>query len=103
MDLVAVGRAAVAKNWSGLFSALVGAGEDTPPIISNWSDLKPELEALLANPEADADLVAYAASLFSTESASAQEIIKASVDLLLTIASKTATLVKAIENKSPGV
>jgi len=97
MDLVATGEAAVKKNWAGLFACLVQDGADAPALITNWADLKPEVEKLLVDPSADADLLAYAASLVGGESASAAAVISASADLILTAAIKVEALVVAIK------
>lgn len=97
IDVIAVGKAAAGKQWAALFSAVVQAGEDVPPIVANWADLKPELEKLLADPAADADLLAYAVGLVGGEDAKAQAIIVAAADLVLSGASKVSALIKAIE------
>lgn len=97
MDFVAVGKKAVAKDWAGLFSSLIGAGSDIPPIVANWSDLHPELQALLKDPASDADLLAYAVSLLGSESAAAQQVIVASADLILAVGQKGYALYSAIE------
>lgn len=99
-DIVAAGRAAIGSDWSKLFGALVQAGEDVPAIISNWADLKPELEALMSNPAADADLLAYATALVTGEGAKAEALIVASADLILTGAQKVEALLKAIQMPS---
>jgi hypothetical protein len=96
-DLVAAGKDAAAKNWGGLLGAVIGAGEDAPAIVSNWADLKPELAALLANPAADADLLAYGMSLLSGESAAVQAVIQASAKLLLDAGEDVVALVAAIK------
>lgn len=96
-DIAVVGKAAAGKQWAGLFSAVVQAGEDVPAIVNNWADLKPELEALMSNPAADADLLAYAMGLVGGESAKAQAVISASADLLLSSVVKVNALIKAIE------
>lgn len=49
-----------------------------PGLISNAGNLKPELEALLANTAgADADFITFVASKFASDSAKTQAIIKA--------------------------
>lgn len=96
MDLYAAGKAAVGKQWTGVFSALIQAGEDVPSIVANWPDLKAELEALMSNPAADSDLLAYAIGLVGGESVKAQAVIAASADLLLTGAVKIEALHKAL-------
>lgn len=97
MDLVTVGKTAAAKNYTGLFTALLGAGEDVPAIVSNWGDLKPELQALVTNPASDADLLVYAAGLVGGESAKAQAVISASATLLLNGARDIEALVAALK------
>lgn len=103
IDLVAAGKAAVGKQWGALFAALVQAGEDVPPIVANWADLKPELEKLLADPAADADLLAYAVSLVGGESDKAKAVIVASAELVIVGAQKVAALISAIELPSAPV
>lgn len=95
-DLLAVGEAAVAKNYTGLFGALLGAGEDVPAIVSNWADIKPELAALLANPAADADLLTYLTTELGVESAAVQQVVAASAKLLLDVGQDVQALVAAI-------
>lgn len=97
MDLVALGKAAVAHNWSGVFTAAIGAGTDVPPIVSAWPDLKPELQALLTNPAADADLLAYAATLVGGESPETAAVVAAAADFLLTTGEKGYALYLAVE------
>lgn len=96
LDLVVVGENAVAKNYSGLFTALVGAGEDVPAIVANFADLKPELEALLANPAADQDLLAYVEGLVGVGKGAG--IINASAKLLLDLGGDVSALVAAIQS-----
>lgn len=96
-DLVAVGKAASGKQWGQVFGTLIAAGEDVPAIVANWVDLKPELEALLVNPAADADLLAYAAGLVAGEEEKAKKVIVASVDLILTGSQKVGALLSALQ------
>lgn len=98
-DLVQVGKAATSKQYSLLFSALFQAGEDIPAIVSGFADLKPEIEKLLSDPAADADLLAYAAGLLGDD-AKGKAIIMASADLILTSALKVEALLKAISMPS---
>lgn len=96
-DVVAIGEAAVAKNYAAILTAVIGAGEDVPSIISNWADLKPELLALLGNPAADADLLAYAMGLVGGVDAKAKAVITASADLILMSVEKIGALIAALE------
>lgn len=96
-DLVAVGKDIVGKQYTSLFGALVQAGEDVPAIVANYADLKPELQALLANPSADADLLAYVAGLVAGDSAKAQAIISASCSLILNAAESGYALFEALK------
>jgi hypothetical protein len=97
MDLYAVEQAAVAKNLNALFTALVPVGMDIPTLVSNYTDAKPELQALLADPTADADLLAYAASLVGGQSPQVVAIISTSVDFVLTGSEKAYAVYQAIE------
>lgn len=97
MDAAVAGKDAISKNWSKFFMDLVALGEDVPTVISNLSTAKPELEALLANPSADADLLAYGASLVGGESPAVAAVVSASADLLLTVGQKSFALYAAIE------
>ncbi len=97
VGLVAMGEAIVAKDWSKVFTILVAEGVELPTLIENWKDIKPELEALLADPSTDADLLAYTVSLVAGESAKAQAIITASADLVLSNAIKVSALINAIK------
>jgi hypothetical protein len=96
-DLVAVGKDIAGKQWASLFGALVQSGEDVPAIVSSWADLKPELEALLANPAADSDLLSYVLGLVSGDSAKAQAVISASANLVLNVAINGDALLKAFQ------
>lgn len=94
-DLVQVGQAAVAKNYTSVLTALIGAGEDVPAIVTNWADMSVELAALAANPAADADLLAYALTLKSVAGldAKAQAMIKDSASLLINLGTGVKQLV----------
>ena len=97
IDLVATGKALIAKDWGKVFACLVSDGQDVPAIVTNWADIKPELEKLLADPSCDADLLAYVVGLIGGADAKAKAIISSSADLVLTAVPKVVTLVKAIE------
>ncbi len=97
MDLVTAGKAAVGKQYAAAFAALVTAGEDVPPIVQNWADLKPELQALLSNPASDADLLAHASSLVGGESPAVAAVVSASADFVLSVGEKGYALYQAIE------
>lgn len=103
LDVVDLGKAVADKKWTKLFSILIDAGEGLPTIVKNWSDLKPELDKLLSDPSADADLLSYAVGLVGGENEKAKAIIAASADLVLTGSVKVAALVKAIQMESVSV
>lgn len=97
-DLVATGRAIASKaGIATLLPLMVQDGEDVPLIIANWSDLKPELEALLANPASDADLLAYVSTLVAGQGGKAEAIVAASCKLLLDFATVIGPDIAALE------
>lgn len=101
MDVVATGKAIAGKHWDQLFACLVADGSDVPSIVANWADLKAEAQKLLSDPTADADLLAYAASLVGGESPAVAGVVVASADLFLTggevMYQKVVALIGAIE------
>lgn len=97
-DLEQTGAAALAKgSLAGLLPLLVQDGEDLPAVIANWGDGKAELAALVANPAADADLVAYALSLGWTSDVKAQAVIAACAEGALAVAQAVAKIVVAVK------
>lgn len=98
-DLVKVGKDVAAKcGLTVIMGDLFTAGTDVPSIIANIEDFKPELEALISNPSADADLLAYASGLVGGETAKAQAVVGASAKLLLNLGLDIKALVDAIES-----
>lgn len=95
-DLAIVGQDVVGKQaLAVILGALLQAGTDAPNIVSNIGDFKNELAALLVNPAADADLLAYATSLVSGDSVKAQGIIAAAVKLALDVGLDLDALIKS--------
>ena len=97
-DLVAVGVDIAGKqSLAVIFAALLQSGSDAPNIVANIGDFKAELDALLANPAADADLLAYATSLVSGDGAKAQSLISAAAKLALDLGADISALVAAFK------
>ncbi len=97
-DLSALGVDIAGKQAAAvILSALLEAGKDVPGIVSNVGDFKVELDALLSNPAADADLLAYATSVVAGDSVKAMAIVSASAKLALDMASDISALVAAFK------
>lgn len=93
-DLEQTGAAALSKTaFAGLLPLLIQDGEDLPALIANWADAKVELGALVANPAADADLVAYGLSLGWSSDKKVQAVIADVAALVLSAAEGIAKLV----------
>ncbi len=89
----------VAKAWSKIVSDAISAGSDAAAIAANLSSAKSDLQALISNPAADADLVAYVVSLSAgIGSAKAQAVIAASAKLVLDVIVDGEALVVAIKS-----
>lgn len=97
-DLYSLGEAVLQKKGLAIIlPALIQAGTDASGIASNASDLSAELNALLTNPAADADLLAYATGLVGGDNAKAQKIIAASAKLALDVAVDVNGLIQALK------
>lgn len=98
-DLVATGEAVAKKSgFVTLLPLLIGDAQDAPAIVSNWSDLATEATALIANPAADADLLAYATTLMGGSGTKATQIITAAATLVLSTVTNVTALVTAIKS-----
>lgn len=92
-DLEQAGAAALSKTaFAGILPLLIQTGEDIPSVIANWATAKAELEALLKDPSADADLIAYGISLGWTSDKKVQLIIGDVAALVLSNAQGIAKL-----------
>ncbi|MGZ3686666.1 MAG: hypothetical protein ACXWPM_00100 [Bdellovibrionota bacterium] len=90
----------VAKSWAKLLQDSVAAGMDAIALAGVVAQAKSDCEALLANPAADADLLAYVVSLSGgLGDAYAMGIITAAADLALKNVVGVEALVAAIKNK----
>ena len=96
-DIEALVKDAVAKNWTGTLGDLIKGGTDLPVLIGKASALLPDLQALMANPAADADLLAYVQGKVGGESAAAQKVLVSAVDLLITLAALEPKVVAMID------
>lgn len=97
-DLFALGEDVINKqSLATILPHLIQAGTDVSGITGNISDFQAELAALLANPAADADLLAYAMTLVSGESAKAQALIQASAKLAIDVVLDVNALVAAFK------
>lgn len=99
MDLVQAGEDVAGKQWSALISAVLKAGMDLPAVISNIGDAMPELQALLKDPAADADLSAFVVAQVGGQTKAAA-IISAAADVLISAAMlepKVVVLINAIK------
>jgi hypothetical protein len=97
-DLEATGVAIFSKaGLLKLVPLFVKDGEDAVAVFSNASTAKAELQALLTDPAADADLLSYATSVFAGDNAKAQKVIAAASDLLLALVGKGEALASAIK------
>lgn len=95
-DLEQTGAKALSKaSLAVLLPLLIQDGEDVPAIIANWSDAKAELSALVSNPAADSDLVAYGISLGWSGDAKVQAVISACAQGALAVAQAVATIIAA--------
>jgi hypothetical protein len=95
-DLFALGEAVIAKkSFAIILPTLIQAGSDASAISGNIGDLQNELKALIFNPSADADLLAYATTLIPGESAKAQALVAAAAKLALDVATDVTNLVAA--------
>lgn len=98
-DLFQVGQDVVAKDsFSVILPILIEAGSDAAAVVSNLSDFQNELNALLSNPAADADLLTYAQTLVAGDSAKAQKIISAAAKLAIDLTGDVSALVSAIKS-----
>lgn len=100
-DLEVLVKHAVAQDWSASFSDLVKAGTDLPALISKVSGVLPELQALLVDPMADSDFVAYVTGKLAGETTKVQAVATAVLDLLVTLAQlgpKAIALVGALKS-----
>lgn len=75
-------EAAVGKQWALVVQAAIKCGMDLPALIQNVSSAKPDLEALMSNPVADADLLAFAGGLLKDQTKAEKAIVLAA-DLAL--------------------
>lgn len=84
-DLVNVAQELIEKQWSTAISNVIKGVSDAGPIAANVGDAKPELQALLTDPAADADVLAYVATkaAASVESPQVAAIVKTAADLAL--------------------
>lgn len=101
IDIVAAGKAIAMKDWAKLLSALIQGVADGPAIIAAWPSWKSELEALLHDPAADADLLAAVMAQIGGEDAKAKAIIQASVKLVLDMGLDIRALVDACQMAAP--
>lgn len=96
-DLFVLGEEVLQKkSIFEIFPSLVKAGTDAALIPALLPDLQNELNALLTNPAADADLLAYANSLV-TGDAKAHAIISASAKLVLDLVTDVGGLLAAFK------
>lgn len=99
-DVVQAGGDLVSKQYSALVSAGVKCGMDLPALVSSVGSAQGDLQALLSNPAADADLLAFVVGLVGNASQAAA-VVSASADLALSALSlepKVVALVNAIKN-----
>lgn len=97
-DLEQTGASALSKSsLASLLPLLIQDGEDLPPVIANWADGKAELSALVSNPAADADLIAYGLSLGWTSDVKVQAVISACAQGALSVAQAVAAIVAALK------
>lgn len=97
-DLFALGEDVIQKKSMALIlPSLIQAGTDAAAISGNMSDLQVELNALITNPAADADLLAYATTLVSGESAKAQALVTAAAKLALDVTQDVTALIAAFK------
>lgn len=95
-DLEQTGAAALSKSsLAGLLPLLIQDGEDLPAVIANWADAKVEFAALIANPAADADLIAYGLSLGWTSDKKVQAVVAACAQAVLHVAEDIAAILAA--------
>lgn len=96
-DAEAIVADVVAKAWSKLVGDAIAAGTDASAIVASIGSAKTELEALLTNPAADADLLAYVTTLAGGVNEKAQKIIAAASKLTLDNITGIEALVAAIK------
>jgi DNA uptake protein ComE-like DNA-binding protein len=90
----------VAKAWTKLLQDAVTSGMDAVSLAGTVSSAKAELEALLADPSADADLLAYVVGLSAgLGDAKAQAIVAASAKLALDVVVDCEALVAAVKQQ----
>jgi hypothetical protein len=88
----------VQKAWAKLLGDAVTAGTDAIALAGTVSTAQAELQALISNPAADADLLAYVASLGAGLSdQKAQAIISSLATLVLHVVTDSAAFVAAIK------
>lgn len=92
-DLEQIGVSAFTKReLAALVPLLIQVGQDIPALITNWPTAEAELVALVSNPAADADLVAYGIALGWTTDVKVQAVIGDVAGMLLAIAQGVAKL-----------
>jgi DNA-binding NarL/FixJ family response regulator len=90
--------AGIAKDWSALGQAGVAVLMDIPALIAGAPQFEADLQALLVDPAADADLLAYVVLSLEGQDEKAKKIIAAAADLLLSTVVKTKVLVEAVKS-----
>lgn len=83
-DLAHAGEAALAKDYPTAITNVIKACEEVPAIVADAPDAKAELEALMKDPAADADLLAYVAGkAVGADAGKLEKIVASAADLAL--------------------
>lgn len=97
-DLFQTGEAIAGKqSFVSLLPLLIKDATDAPAVATNWSDLKTEAQALITNPAADEDLLAFATTLAGGSGSKPAAIVTASATLILSTITNVEALVAAIK------
>lgn len=96
-DVKATVQSVLAKDYVSLLPELVKDAEDGSAVASNISDLKAEAQALVSNPAADADLLAYVTAKCAGDSSKAAKVIPAAAKLAIDMVTDAEAVIAAVK------
>lgn len=97
-DVEATVVSVMKKDYTALIPELVKDAMDGKSVVDHLSSLKAEAQALVSDPAADADLLAYVAAKFAGDSSKAAKVIPAAADFMIAMVSKGEALLVAIKS-----
>lgn len=98
VDVEATVVSVMKKDFISLLPEVVKDATDGAAIASHLSTLKAEASALISDPAADADLLAYVSAKFAGDSSKAAKIIPAAAKLALDVVADAEALIAAVKS-----